>query len=67
EKTPPYLTSVVELVGDFLTTGHDRMRRAIATYARCRETGEWPGYPGISYAEPPRWHVTQNEQEEQEA
>lgn len=67
EKTRPYLVSVIELVGDFLTTGHDRMRRAITTYARCRETGEWPGYPGISYAEPPRWHVTQNEQEEQEA
>lgn len=67
EKTAPYLVSVVELVEDFITTGHDRMRRAIATYKRCRDADEWPGYPGISYAEPPRYHVMQNEEEEQAA
>lgn len=65
EKEPPHLVSVIELVGEFTDTGERQMRRAIETYKRCTETGEWPGYaPVVHPIDPPRWHVIAIEEEE---
>ncbi len=46
EKTPPYLVSVLDL--DEADIGYGRMmnRRAIDLFARCLETGQWPGRGG---------------------
>lgn len=64
EKEPPHLVSVIELVGEFAETGAIRMRAGIERFKACTETGEWPGYPlDVQYAEPPRYHVTQTEEQ----
>lgn len=56
EKNPPHLVSVVELDGEYAAIGRQRMRRAIETYKRCRETDEWPGYGAETHLiAPPRW------------
>ena len=58
EKTAPYLVSVVELDGPALARGRRRNRRALDTYADCKETDTWPGYlPDTEYAtvSVPRW------------
>ncbi|MCZ1006380.1 PD-(D/E)XK nuclease-like domain-containing protein [Streptomyces lydicus] len=44
EKDPPYLVTVVQPDGMAMRIGAARNRRAIETYARCVETGHWPGY-----------------------
>ncbi|HVT98963.1 MAG TPA: PD-(D/E)XK nuclease-like domain-containing protein, partial [Acidobacteriaceae bacterium] len=46
EKTPPYLSSVMRFDDIAIFEGHALKRQAIDTYARCLQTGEWPGYPG---------------------
>ncbi|WP_052373114.1 PD-(D/E)XK nuclease-like domain-containing protein [Amycolatopsis taiwanensis] len=57
EKEPPHLVSVVELTAEFLDVAHDRVRFAIDLYARCQETGHWPGYgDGIHRIQPPAWY-----------
>lgn len=44
EKTPPYVTTVIELDHIALRLGQAQMRRALELYARCQQTGHWPGY-----------------------
>lgn len=56
ENVEPYLVAVYELDAEFDAIGHVRMRRAIDTYAACKASGEWPGYPEITHlVGPPRW------------
>lgn len=45
EKTPPYLVSVVELDREALRMGAEKARKAREIFARCTESGVWPGYP----------------------
>jgi len=44
EKTPPYLVTVAEPDALALRWGRARNRKALDTYRRCRDTGDWPGY-----------------------
>lgn len=44
EKTPPYLTTVVQLEPEAVDRGRELNRRAIQTYADCVASGRWPGY-----------------------
>lgn len=44
EKTPPYLVSVVQLEPEDIERGRRQNRAAIDLYARCMESGVWPGY-----------------------
>lgn len=55
DKTPPHLVAVVELDDASREYGRRRNRRAIDTYARCVESGEWPGFPGFQTVSVPRW------------
>ncbi|MFD7101894.1 PD-(D/E)XK nuclease-like domain-containing protein [Streptomyces celluloflavus] len=56
EKTSPYLVTVVELDAVAMRIGAARNRRAIETYARCVETGHWPGYAhGVAHLSLPAW------------
>lgn len=57
EKTPPYFLSVIELDEEALDLGRILNSRALDVYARCVETGEWPGYTPGGYATVslPRW------------
>lgn len=45
EIEPPYLVSVVQLDDESLAAGWAQAERALEIYARCVETGHWPGYP----------------------
>ncbi|MGY1500841.1 PD-(D/E)XK nuclease-like domain-containing protein [Streptomyces sp. QTS52] len=44
EKTAPYVITVVEVNATARRIGSARNRRALETFARCTETGYWPGY-----------------------
>lgn len=57
EKTPPFFVSVIELDEEALDLGRALNAKALATYARCIETDEWPGYTPSGYATVslPRW------------
>ncbi|GGW41090.1 PD-(D/E)XK nuclease-like domain-containing protein [Streptomyces xantholiticus] len=56
EKTAPYLVTVVEMDATARRIGAARNRRAIETYARCLESGHWPGYSEeIEYLSLPPW------------
>ncbi|HVT99940.1 MAG TPA: PD-(D/E)XK nuclease-like domain-containing protein, partial [Acidobacteriaceae bacterium] len=45
EKQPPYLSSVMRFDDIAIAEGRALKRQAVTTYARCLQTGEWPGYP----------------------
>lgn len=63
EKTAPYIVQPFALDGEAVEWGRRLNRKAIRTFARCLETGHWPGYAddfvtiGL-----PRWKVGQLEQ-----
>lgn len=64
EKTPPYLVTVAEIVPDDVRRGRERNRRAINTYARCVETGHWPGHAeGVITASQPTWAQIRHDEE----
>jgi hypothetical protein len=44
QKTPPYYCTPIEIDEDALYWAAALNRRAIDTFARCYETGEWPDY-----------------------
>lgn len=44
EKTAPYVITVIEVNATSRRIGAARNRRALETFARCTETGYWPGY-----------------------
>ena len=43
EKDPPYCTGIYELDDDAVALGEAKTAAACAAYARCQQTGEWPG------------------------
>jgi len=47
EKEPPFSVSLYELPGEDIERGRLLNRRAIDLFARCLETGEWPGYADV--------------------
>ena len=56
EKTAPYLVTVVELDTTAKQIGAVRNQWARSVYARCTETGHWPGYvDGVHLLSLPRW------------
>ncbi|MFF3730436.1 PD-(D/E)XK nuclease-like domain-containing protein [Streptomyces sp. NPDC002476] len=64
EKTAPYLVTVVELDATARRIGAARNRRAIDLFARCTETGHWPGYSDdITYLSLPVWAERRDEEE----
>ncbi|MFB7845468.1 PD-(D/E)XK nuclease-like domain-containing protein [Streptomyces sp. NPDC056053] len=64
EKTAPYLVTVVELDAAARRIGAAKNRRAIEVFARCTETGNWPGYSDdITYLSLPVWAERRDEEE----
>ncbi|KQQ65045.1 PD-(D/E)XK nuclease-like domain-containing protein [Microbacterium sp. Leaf320] len=64
EAHAPYLTAVHVLGSDELTMARRRAREARERYARCVESGEWPGYKTrsgspIGILQAPVWNVNQ--------
>jgi hypothetical protein len=44
EKEPPYAVAVYHLRGEVIDAGREELKPLMATYAKCIETGVWPGY-----------------------
>lgn len=62
EKEPPYLASVHESHPEDIARAHELNRKAIDIYAKCRETGIWPGYgDGIHTIEIPTFQRIREE------
>jgi exodeoxyribonuclease VIII len=61
EKEPPYLVQVFQLTERALAYGDRKCAEALATYARCIEADEWPGYPtdDIPEIDLPSWVRTE--------
>lgn len=56
ETEPPYAVGLYQLDAEAIFVGRQRIRRALETYARCRESGEWPGYATeIKTLSLPKW------------
>lgn len=57
ETAPPYALSVVGLTPHALELANAKVDWALATWRRCLETNDWPGYDQrVAYADPPGWH-----------
>lgn len=56
KKTPPYTVNIVPISEDAIYWGKAQIRRAIDTFAKCLETGDWPtDNPGFAEYELPPW------------
>ncbi|MFD0347285.1 PD-(D/E)XK nuclease-like domain-containing protein [Kitasatospora aburaviensis] len=63
EKTAPYLINVVQLDPAAIRAGRRRNREAIALYANCNRTGQWPGYSDrVEIVSLPAWAEKQENQ-----
>lgn len=64
QKSAPYLVTVVELDVVARRIGAERNRRALQTYARCTETGHWPGFSNdIELLGVPAWAERAHDEE----
>lgn len=61
EKDPPYLVQPFQLTERALRWGDRRVAEALATYAKCLENDDWPGYPAneIPEIDLPAWVRTE--------
>ncbi len=61
-KEPPYLVSIIELDADDIDRGDHLNRQAIATFAACQQSGQWPGYPAeVHRVSLPGWYRAQTD------
>lgn len=60
----PHLTAVYELTPRAVAEGQAAMRKALATYKECRDTGIFPGYPDtVQELELPNWTYRETKDE----
>ena len=60
----PFAVAWYEISDEFLVQGARQYEAAMATYATCTLTGEWPAYPGeLTQILPHRWAETQLDDE----
>jgi hypothetical protein len=55
QKEPPWLVSVCQLEPEDIAYGRAQNRAAIDLYAKCRDSGIWPGYDGLYTIALPGW------------
>jgi exodeoxyribonuclease VIII len=56
EKDPPYLSACYVATDAMIMRGRMEYQRDLDTYARCLETGEWPGLTrGVTEIDLPKW------------
>lgn len=61
EKKPPFAVGVYVLDADSVEIGRAQYKADLQTYARCKRTGEWPGYGDkIQTISLPAWHANKN-------
>ncbi|GAB6897702.1 PD-(D/E)XK nuclease-like domain-containing protein [Kineosporia succinea] len=58
--TPPHQVAVVSLDDISVVAGHEKNRTALALWAECRRTGEWPGVStDLETITLPNWAITE--------
>lgn len=63
EQVPPYACSLIDLSPAKMAIANAKAMRAIMTWQRCMETGNWPAYsPRVHSAEPTPWQLAQAEE-----
>lgn len=65
EKSPPYAVNASPVDPEWIYWARRQLRRAIDKFAKCVETGEWPGYQGEATTYMPPWLKTRFEFEDQ--
>lgn len=55
EKDAPHAVAVTAIDNEWIYWARRQVRRAIDTFARCVETGEWPGYDVEATTSMPTW------------
>jgi len=57
EKEPPFLCCLRMFTNEQLDYGRAKYQKAVETFARCLDSGKWPGYAddAAQYFETPRW------------
>lgn len=64
EPQPPYACAVYELGAEEVAIGRRDLELALQTYARCQESGEWPGYStGLVPVRLPEWVYRKGDEE----
>lgn len=64
EQQEPHGCSLVALSPAMHEIASGKVDRALATWARCVQTGKWPGYDSrIHYAEPAAWQLAREEEQ----
>lgn len=58
EADPPFVSRTAEATEGFRAGAYDECSRALATFAHCLKTGDWPGY-GPRTVLPPNWLARQ--------
>lgn len=61
-KTAPYSVSVCQIEPEVVSLGRRQNRAAIELFARCTESGRWPGYEGIQPVGMAGWAIKQIEE-----
>lgn len=65
EQKPPFGLSTVMLPESAMELGRRKVARAVATWKRCLERDDWPGYePVVHTTQPPAWAIAQWEERE---
>lgn len=64
EKETPHAVAVTAIDNEWLYWARRQVRRSIDKFARCVETGEWPGYEVESTTHMPQWLRTRFEDED---
>lgn len=64
EKKAPYAVRVSPVDPEWTYWARRQLRRAIDTFAKCIETGVWPGYEGEETIHMPQWLRTRFEDED---
>ncbi len=65
-KTAPFTVSVCQIDPRDVELGRRQNRAAIELFARCTESGRWPGYDGIHTVALAGWHTKQLEEQLEE-
>ena len=60
ERDRPYATAYYAASADLVAYGRKKYRALLRVFARCLETGQWPGYPTtVQSLELPAWAAKQ--------
>lgn len=58
---PPYLVAIHQITDADMRLAAARNDAALRIFARCTETGQWPGWPGVNQLEVPAYWRNQTE------